>query len=255
MGVRPCRRPGPCAVRTGLRADARRRRHRPGRRLHRVVRVPARRSDGGQRAGRGVRETPSGPGRRVRRDRPVGGRLGPRRGRGRRARAVRCGAVAVQAAADAGRPADGADLRAVRGPRRSRPAAHRDQLVAGRGLRRRAPPVRGRRRHRVPGPEDRRAARGVAVGRGHDDGDLAARERVRGPVRAPAAHVRPAELGLGTVAALREPAGCRPGPVRLHVDVARSAADLAAEVRELPLHDDVLDKWLGGNALRLLDRG
>lgn len=32
-------------------------------------------------------------------------------------------------------------------------------------------------------------------------------------------------------------------------------ADLAAEVRELPLRDDVLDKWLGGNALRLLGRG
>jgi len=32
-------------------------------------------------------------------------------------------------------------------------------------------------------------------------------------------------------------------------------ADLIAEVRDLPLRDQVLDKWLGGNALRLLGRG
>ncbi|MCW0211919.1 MAG: amidohydrolase family protein [Pseudonocardia sp.] len=31
-------------------------------------------------------------------------------------------------------------------------------------------------------------------------------------------------------------------------------ADLVAEVRALPLKDDVMDKWLGGNALRLLGR-
>jgi uncharacterized protein len=31
-------------------------------------------------------------------------------------------------------------------------------------------------------------------------------------------------------------------------------ADLVAEVRELPLREDVKDKWLGGNALRLLGR-
>ncbi|MFC5950099.1 amidohydrolase family protein [Pseudonocardia lutea] len=31
-------------------------------------------------------------------------------------------------------------------------------------------------------------------------------------------------------------------------------ADLVAEVRGLPLKDDVMDKWLGGNALRLLGR-
>jgi hypothetical protein len=31
-------------------------------------------------------------------------------------------------------------------------------------------------------------------------------------------------------------------------------ADLVAEIKELPLGDDALDGWLGGNALRLLDR-
>lgn len=34
-----------------------------------------------------------------------------------------------------------------------------------------------------------------------------------------------------------------------------SPADLIAEVRDLPLREETLEKWLGGNALRLLGRG
>ena len=186
--------------------------------------------------------------RRVRRDRPVGGRLGPRRGRGRRARAVRCGAVAVQAAADAGRPADGAGLRAVRGAAACRSCC--TPASTGRWTR---PTTSGTRGTSTPSPRafpDLRIVAlhaALAVGRGHDDGGLAAPERVRGPVRAPAAHVRPRRARAGSRCCATgtgsSPTGsCSPPRGRCSGSRPR---DLAAEVRELPLDDAVLEQVAG----------